>query len=238
MDKFKGLKGLGPIGRTIATIITVLTTNWGIVVSVGLGLVAAAINGFYRIASDPHVQVGIGTFVAALWTYIGFIVIVDRRKPRIMRPVQDYSYGLTFEGCNANYAPQSEDALQFGLLLRNYSSGPLRYHIEKFQVLIGDRTTPIGKPQRATNFMPRGGGRIYKAAPFKKDSLKEFFGKKTMGRADFIIAYGHPEQPPVRRLKMTLELALEFKEDGSQLGFADCIIEESDEPITAVGISC
>ena len=148
MDKFKGLKGLGPMGgRTIATIITVLTTNWGIVVSVGLGLVAAAINGVYRIASDPHVQVGIGTFVAALWTYIGFIVIVDRRKPRIMRPVQDYSYGLTFEGCNANYAPQSEDALQFGLSFYEIIA-VVHYGIilKNFKCSLGIGQPPLGSP--------------------------------------------------------------------------------------------
>ena len=46
---------------------------------------------------------------------------------------------------------------------------------------------------------------------------------------DFSIAYGHPDEQPARRLKMTLEVTLDFTRPG-QLGIADKIIAESDEP--------
>ena len=141
-------------------------------------------------------------------------------------------YGLTWEGLVPIFNPKGEEPLQFGIQLRNFSSGPIRYHIEKFQVLIGDRTSPIGKPVRPTNFLPRGGARLYRTQAFKRESLKEFFGKKTTGTVEFSIAYGHPDMPPVRRLKMTLEINLEFSLNGEPpLGFSDGIIEESDEPI-------
>jgi hypothetical protein len=210
MSKFPWLRSSGGIGTFITNTIVLLTTNWTLVVSAALAIFAALVGWAYDIASNPRVQVGVGTFVASLWTCIGLVVLADRRKPRIMRAFQDYQYALTFEGLAPFYEPKNEEALQFGIQFRNFSNGPLRFHIEKFQVLIGDRISPIGKPPPATNFMPRGGGRMYKTQGFKRDSLREFFGKKTTGTADFIIAYGHPEQPPVRRLKMTLELILEF----------------------------
>jgi hypothetical protein len=155
INKFLG--GFGSVGTAVANVLVFLTTNWTIVVSAALAIFAALVGWAYDIASNPHVQVGVGAFVATLWTCIGLVVLADRRKPRTIRAFQDYQYALTFEGLAPFYEPKNEEALQFGIQFRNFSNGPLRFHIEKFQVLIGDRIFPIGKPPPATNFMPRGG---------------------------------------------------------------------------------
>lgn len=233
MPKFTWLRGFGPIGTFIANAIVFLTASWGIVMSAALGIFAAIDGSAYDIANNPHVQVGVGTFVAVLWTYIGFIVIADRRKPRVTRPYQDYHYGLTFEGLIPTYEPSNEEgALQFGIQLRNYSSGPIRYTIEYFDVRIGSRSLSKFKKATLTSFMPRGAGRVSSNMPFKKDDIKEFTGKRVSGTVECAITYGHPEMSPARRLKTVINIVLMFKEnDPPQLGFASDIVEESDEPI-------
>jgi hypothetical protein len=124
-----------------------------------------------------------------------------------------------------------EAALQFFLQLRNYSMAPIQYAIEYFDVRIGTRALPRWKNDGKTVYMPRGAARTSSALPFRKDDIKEFFGKRTNGTAELSITYGHPETQPVRRLKMILDLHIQFNEDPS-IGFLANIIEEKDEPFS------
>jgi hypothetical protein len=230
MSKFPWLRSSGGIGTFITNTIVLLTTNWTLVVSAALAIFVALVGWAYDIASNPHVQVGVGTFVAALWTCIGLVVLADRRKPRIIRAYQDYQYGLTFEGLLPIYdSSRDEGALQFGCQLRNYSSGPLRITMEQFDVRIGTRSLPKLKKGSLTSFLPRGAARVSNNVPFKKDDIKEYMGKRVAGTVEFKILYGHPEQSPVRRLAMELEIFMIFNENS--LGFNASIIEEIDEQI-------
>jgi hypothetical protein len=232
MQKFiKWLRSLGWLGNLLGYLIFIATTNWVLVMSAIVGIWLGVSQWGVRFVHNANVQTVVIVFLVTLWTIIGLLVLRDRRKPIITQPYQDYRYGLTYEGCVPLYFPQKEELLQFGLQLRNYSSGPLRSQLENFQILIDDRILPYDKSTPLTTIMPRGGFRIFRTPPFKRSSLKDFFGQRKIGRADFSILYGDPEQPPIRRLKMTLELILEFKEDGSSLAYADNILEESDKPI-------
>jgi hypothetical protein len=130
MPKLKWLRWLGPVGTVIANAIVFLTTNWGVVVSAGLALITGAWMAAYEFIGQPRVILAIFIFLCALWTYIGFRILNDRRKATVITPERDYAYGLTWEGCLPNYVPGNETPLQFGLQLRNFSTGPLRYHIE------------------------------------------------------------------------------------------------------------
>lgn len=235
MSKFmRWLRSFGVAGTALANVLAFLTANWGLVVSAVSGLIVAlwaTALGFFQ---KPSVQIGIGVFLAVLWTLIGIVVLWDRRKPRIVRPYQDYRYGLTFEGLIPNLDPKNEEAaLQFGIQLRNYSMGPILYNIEHFDVRIGSRALPKYKREKSGTYLPRGSAKVSTAVPFNKADIQEFFGKKVTGTADFAIIYGHPEDPPVRRLKMVMDLILIFKEGGEPpLGFSGNIIEENDEPFT------
>jgi hypothetical protein len=169
----------GSAGTAIANVLVFLTTNWGVVMSAVLGLVAAIYGGAYDVASNPRVQVGIGTFVAVLWTIIGILVLVDRRKPRLIRSYQDYRYGLTFEGMSPILDKDNEEAaLQFSLQLRNYSMGPIQYAIEHFDVRIGSRALPEWKSEGKTVYMPRGAEEHPARSLLKKTTLKSSMGKE------------------------------------------------------------
>jgi len=233
---FIWLRGLGPIGTTVANVLVFLTTNWVLVMGALLSIWAALSDWTVGVLQNPRIQVAVFVFIAILWTYIGITVLVDRRKPRIVRSHQDYRYGLTFEGIFPNWDPRgdAEAAFQFSLLLRNYSMGPIKYGIEHFDVRIGSRALPEWKNEGKTVYIPRGGAKMSSAVPFKNDDIKEFYGKEVTGTAKFSIAYGHPEETPVRRLKMIIELTLVFntEKEPPTLGFNTNILEESDEPFS------
>jgi hypothetical protein len=230
MQRFIGyLRGLGPIGSAIANLITFATTNWVLTVSALIGLWASATESIVTFALNPRVQTAILVFMAVLWTSIGLTYLVDRRRPRFIKPEHDYRYGLTFEGLIPAY---NEDggSLGIGIQVRNFSSGPIRYTIEEFDVRMGSRALPKIKKGMLTSFMPRGAGRTSVAGMFSAEDLKEFVGKRIEGTVNFSIVYGHPESAPVRRLTMELSVILEMKES-PPIGFGSTIDEESDVEI-------
>jgi hypothetical protein len=224
------LKAIGWIANLIVGIGALLTTPWILAMSVLGGIIVGLWAGALEIAQRPGVQLGVAAFLALLWTFIGLATLRDRKRPRIVSAAQDYSYGLLFEGLSLGYDPKGEDgALQLGVVLRNFSPGPLRYTVDKFQVIMGDRTLPRVKKGLLTAFIPRGGQRISRNLPFKRDSIKDFIGKPVKGTAEFTIAYGHPDRSPERQLKMVIEFNLVLGENAPE-GYSDSILEESDEP--------
>lgn len=232
MAILKWLRGLGPIGGHIADGLALLLNNWLLTMSAILSLWAALTDFVVAIAENPRVHTAILIFLTVFWTSIGVVYLFDRRKPRVIKPEHDYRYGLTFEGIVPLYDPNNEDgALQFSLQFRNFSSGPIRYTVESFDIRIDTRSLPKLKKGALTSFLPRGGARNSSQLPFKKSAIQEFIGKTTEGTVDFEVSYGHPELPPVRFLKMSLRIVLVMAENPHpSLGFNAIILEESDEP--------
>jgi hypothetical protein len=239
MPKFNRLRGLGPLGTATANILTFITTNWGLAVSVIVAAGAASIDWLRDLALTPATYVGIGVFLAVLWTTIGITVLIDRRRPRIVQTHTDYRWGLTFEGFLTRYIGASDPspepgALHFGVLLRNYLPGPVRYEFEHIDIRIGTRAIPRILPGTLFGFMTRGAGRTSTIRGFVQGELKEFWNKTeaTIGSAEFWITYGPAEGPPVRRLKMRLETHMLILQDGNAFGWQDNIISEIDEPFS------
>jgi hypothetical protein len=208
MPKFRWLRSLGSTGTAVANILAVLTANWPLVVSALAGLAAGSIAWLRDIALNPVTFVAATTFLIVLWTIIGICVLIDRRRPRVVRSHLDYRYGLTFEGLSPIYLSATANiiragSMQLNITVRNY-----------------------------TGFLARGASRSSKNVPFTADDLREFYGKPdTKGLAEFWITYGPIDGPPERRLKMTIEFFIALSEDGAQLGYADNIVEDEDEPI-------
>jgi len=99
MESFlKWLRTYGAIGSAAAVTISLLAANWVVALTVAasvyVGLSSWAIDFVHR----PDVRAATFVFLVLLWTYIGFTVLIDRRKARIIKTEQDYRYGLTFEG--------------------------------------------------------------------------------------------------------------------------------------------
>jgi hypothetical protein len=163
------LRGLGPIGGFIATAITVVTVNWALVVSAGIGLLAATWAALTSFFQNTGVEVGIAVFLASIWSYIGLISLYDRRRPTLTSSAPDYRHGLIFEGLLPNFVvtPNEPAALQFGLQFRNFSSGPMQYNVENFDIRVGSRSSPRLKRGELTSYLPRGAGRISNTMPFR-----------------------------------------------------------------------
>jgi hypothetical protein len=139
---------------------------------------------------------------------------------------------LTFEGVIPNLVPHREEKwLQLGVQIRNYSQAPIRYNIDRFDLRIGTRALSPSEGQPMRGYLARGGGKIASLPAFKKDDLREFFGKQAIGTAECSMIYGHPEDKPVRRLTIKMQIHFDFNTNGEPpLGFGADIIDEVDEP--------
>jgi hypothetical protein len=156
------LRGLGPVGGTAADALAFLTNNWVLTMSTIIALWAAFTEWAVAIVQNPKVQTAALVFLFVLWTSIGIAILIDRRKPRIIKTDQDYRYGLTFEGLlpalGAEFDKDDRE-LGFSITLRNYSSGPIKYTVDDFDVRIGNRALPKLKKGVLVGFMARGAGR-------------------------------------------------------------------------------
>lgn len=230
MDRFtKWLRTYGAIGSALAVTVSLLAANWMVAVTVAasiyVGLSAWAIDFVNR----PDVRAAAFVFLVLLWTYIGFAILIDRRKARVVKSEQDYRYGLTFEGFMpaATEFDQDDSELRFALQLRNYSSGPIKYTLNEFDVRIGNRALPMILPGTLFGFMARGAGRTSFSPPFKRGDFKQLIGQHLEGSARLKIDYGHPEKAPVRQLSISLTVFMMVPEEGP-LHFGTNILEESD----------
>ena len=215
----------------LATIAKVIATPWGAAVTTLTALAAAA--GLW-LADWQHVQywlASLATFVGIIWAAAGIVWLGTRSEPHVVTSYRDYAYGLTFEGLIPHYHPdRADEALGFGIQLRNFSVGPIRYVVEEFDVRIGNRALPKVKKGHLTSIMSRGAGRLSNTVAFSKEDIAGLVGKNAKGVVDIAIDYGHPEEPPIRRLNVGLDVTLDFSNPPS-LTFAAGIRSESDKAI-------
>jgi hypothetical protein len=177
------------------------------------------INGAFlkRTRSDRQVS---SFFLAALWTIVGMTVLYDRRRPRKVQTHLDYRYRLTFEGLiplfNLTSAKvPNAGALGFAIRLRNFSPGPLDYYLESVDIRLGTRTIPKYRLNAITGYLARGALRQVSPGGFEREAIAEFYGRgATKGTVEFSVTYGPPDEPPVRRLKLSIEFTLALPEEG------------------------
>ena len=236
------LRGLGPIGSFIANILSFLTVNWVVTVTTLISLWASLSDWAVAFVNAPGTRTFAFVFLVLLWTWIGLTVLIDRRRPRSVSTYPDYRYGLVFGGLTPNFVPTNTTmpepgGLQFAVQLQNFSPVPIKYVLENFDIRIGSRTHEKYEPNSLSGYMARGSGRQARLLGFPSGTLNEFFGKEaTKGTADISLCYGPPDGPPVRRLRISLELHLVFPKDGAAvdgvgLGYGDSIKSEVDEPM-------
>lgn len=232
---FRVLRGLGPLGNLAANGLAFLTANWGTAVSVAAGTGVALWASAIRFFHEPAVQTGGEIFLATLWTIVAVLYIFDRTKPRIVRAAPDYRYGLTFEGIIPTPDPLNEvEWLGFALQIRNFSQAPIRYEVTEFDLRIGSRALP--KPSKLlVGYLARGSGKAISPSKFSKEEVREFFGRRVKGTAEVAVVYGHPEEKPVRILKIKADITLHLplEDSGSLTAWGADIISENDQPFDA-----
>ncbi len=162
----------------VAAVAKIIATPWGAAMTTLVAL-ASAVGVWF--ADWQHVQywsASLATFVAIVWAAAGIVWLGTRSAPQFVRLHQDYRYSLTFEQLIPNYDPNDpERALSFGIQLRNFSGGPLRYVVEEFDVRVGRRALPRVKKDHLKSVMARGAGRTSTTEPFTAEDIKDLLGK-------------------------------------------------------------
>ncbi len=208
-EKFKKLRSLGDWGTQLANLLVFLTTNWGLVVSVALGILTVFFSGLFDFFNDPRTQVAIGVFLAALWTYVGIRVLRSFGKPIHTLPETDYRYCISPEGIVVGIDPKNPD-LHVSVLfaLRNVGNWPLHICVEKFDLRIEDRAAQ--EPDKKIQLViPRFAARTIKSGGFKKDVVKD----RNTGTLNLTILYGDPDGPFVRKYSFKTKLHFIFNKD-------------------------
>jgi hypothetical protein len=159
----------------------------------------------------------------------GTVYLINQVVALFSRLREGYAWGLAYEGPYLGFDQTREDAtLQLGVNIRNATFNPLKYTVERFDVVVGDRTIVAPVISNKGGIIPRASARTYFYAPFKRDQIQQFIGSNVEGSITFEFLYGHPDGPSVRRLKMKLSISLKLSDP---IGMRDLILSESDEPI-------
>jgi len=155
------------------------------------------------------------------------VYLVNQVVALFSRFREGYAYGLAYEGPYMAFNPQSDDAnLQLGVTIRNVTANPLRYTVDRFDVVVGDRTIVAPVIFSTGGIIPRGCTRTYFYPPFKREQIQQFMVGTVQGSITVEFLYGHPDGPLVRRLTMKLLINLKLNDP---VGLRDLILSESDE---------
>jgi hypothetical protein len=182
---------------------------------------ATVYEGFKTIPIAYLIPLTVVAFGGTLYVFNQFIISFNRFR-------EGYTYGLAYEGVSLGYNPDNQAAaLQLGILIRNATDRPLRYLVERFDVVVGNTT--IANPMFDTfgGNIPRGAQRRCSYPAFNREQIEAFIGKETKGSITVEIHYGHPDGPPARRLKMKISVNLRLAPGAT--GAVDSILSESDD---------
>jgi hypothetical protein len=205
-ERFQRLRAWGDTGTWLANILVALTTNWLITVAAIFGTVTWLWDSLFNFFHDPRIQVAIGVFLAALWTYVGMRVLRSFREPIRMLPQPEYEYCLNAEAFQLYVDPKgTEAALNVGISYRNVGNFPVRYRVEEFRLVIGDRT--CADPEKVMEgVIPRICVRGIRSGSFEKAVLKD----RNSGTLLVSIIYGPPNGDFVRRYRFKTKLQFSF----------------------------
>lgn len=232
---FEKLQRSGKLGNFFVTAVTLITTNWVLVMSF-IAAVFAYLNNFVKsIVANQDFKNSAQLFLIVVWTFIGLLWLSDRKKPKLMANFKDYQYGLTWEGFICGIDVKNDEKF-FGINMqaRNFLPNPLKYTVEDIDLRIGNRTIPRYESGKLTSIMPRGAGRQSGIGLFAKSDVESFFNKTVEGTVEVSVVYGHPDLPPTRRFTVLCSINLAIWEKGNNDYDVQCsfgIDKETDEPI-------
>jgi hypothetical protein len=217
------------MARFVGPIFALLRVDWAAVVAMIAAAGAAVWALLHPLPPVIIALIALTAFAATIWSINGIIWFARRNTPIETSPSHYYGYGLAYLGVHLGFDQGNEEAMvQIGVNLANAAAHPIKYKVERFDVIVGNRT--IAKPiyLNEGGIIPRGASRTYRYPSFSKIDISEFLGKRLQGSIELAIAYGHPDESPVRRLKMKIEIWLRLDD---KAGISDLIISESDETV-------
>lgn len=222
------LKLLGRIGSGAGTAGTVLTTNWALAMSTFIGIAAGSWAWATQWGYLPVAVFTLVTFGACVWTLNGIIWFRTRNKPSKSKMIFDYSHGLALLGVSLGIDEgKKNEAFQVGLMLHNAADGPIKFHVEDFDVIVGDRTITHPNFKNRNGIVPRGSTLTFFFPAFDKKTL-DAVKPRAEGKIKYRILYGHPDDDFIRVTRKRLDAS--FRLDDKP-GCVYLIEFESDEEV-------
>ena len=140
----------------------------------------------------------------------------------------ELDYGLAYSGLSVAYHPMHpETAFQVILGLSNGTRMPIRYKVERFDLVIGNTTLSHKTIFNAGTFIPLAGNRVYRDSPFSQAAINGLIGGTHPGTLEAHFLYGKADGEMTRRYKLKLHLTVHLT---ANAGIAEVVIEELDEP--------
>jgi hypothetical protein len=232
------LKKITEASGFLSNIISLITTNWPITLSLIFSGATVTWDYLSNFAGRPNVQMAAGVFIFTLWTIIGIRWMLREGKPLPVRIEHDLSYSLVLENVNPIYNPKSELPFALHFMLRNVGSAPVRLRLSELTIVLNERILPKSPPPPDI-ILPRTGTRVIASAGFKRDLFSTATMGKVPGYATFAVVYGtldsQSEAPEFQReLKVEFDLNLDFAGEDAQLGFFMNIKTDNDRALAKV----
>jgi hypothetical protein len=223
---FKGLQKYAAAGGALWTTAR-LYSDWGLVVGLLVGASTAGL-GLWEWGTQygytPIVVAGLLTAVATIWVIIGARALWLRGTPSTPKMSFDYAYGLALVGMHFGKDDADEAShIQLGVVWKCAGPAALKYHIDHFRVVIGDRTTDgfferegtISRDCHLTFFYPS----------FSKAQLSGL-GAKVRGVVEYRVRYGHPEHGLLRVVTARLNTTIRLDDKAGVVYLIESITDE------------
>ena len=226
----KWLSRLFNTTNNLSAITALLTTSWGAVMAIIVG-VAAYISGYASSIVHNH-EVRDASTIAMffLWAWVGIRLSYQSTSPLLVKQSIRLEHGLSFEGMAYadNHNPAKDIAMQIGVNFRNYSGVALIYEVERFDVRIKTRHISSEGNSDRGGLIPFGAARCYWAPAYPRSEIKDFLQQDAEAIVDLSVVYKPFNENRKRRMKMKFGIGLIFNESGL-IGASDRILSQTEE---------
>jgi hypothetical protein len=158
--------------------------------------------------------------------YNGIIWLKTITLPLMTKLSFDYSYGLALSRLQLGIDDNQEGAaLQLGLWLKNATDAPLKYNVDEFDIILGDRAIiePIFKNRGGV--ISKGMEQLFFYPPFNK-SVLDAIKPRIEGKIKYSIKYGHPETDFIRVSKKILNISLRLDDKPGVIYVVDSEVDK------------
>lgn len=180
-------------------------TDWPAVTSMLTGVAvgaAAMLEWGTQLGYSIPMAVGIAVAASMVWLIIGLRALFRRGAPEKPKMQFDYSYALAVMAPYVAKDEENEEGFfQPGVVWRNAGPAALKFYVDYFNVVIGDRTGR--RSYNREGIIPRDCHKTFFYPAFSKEQLAGL-GTRATGIVEYSVRYGHPEHGFIRVAKARL----------------------------------
>jgi hypothetical protein len=227
-EHFKSWRKAGGLLGFVADVLQVLMQNWGLVLSVAIGLGAGLWDTAFRLLNDPHVLTIGRVFLWTLWSYLGVSLLL--RVHRGIKVIEEIEciHAVNIEQLFLAFDPTAASSnVQIVAQYRNVSNRAIKLRVEDLRVVL-DRRTIQEEDGKGAPFpeliIPRIATKAVRSGPFNREELQE----RSEGLLDIAIEYGPHDGEFCRKYRHRSRIYVNL---GERPGITNHIISEVDSAL-------